>query len=330
MTKLLLSSVLVLNIFVLYGQYAPPAGQQGTTAIYKDSSVFVAWANHCSVIRGWQDIADTSFGKVSYGIDSNGVGIADNSVVSLGDGGSAVVGFRHPIVDGAGFDFAVFENALNDSFLELAFVEVSSDSIHFVRFPAISLTDTAVQVGTFGSVDATKIHNLAGKYRTLFGTPFDLTDLKDSVNIDINNVRFVRIVDVVGSINDLLCTRDAQGNKVNDPYPTAFNTGGFDLDAVGVIHADFQNVSELSMNDNFIIFPNPVSGNGDLFIRLQNGNLRTAHIKIFNTLGRLIFADNVIVRNQKATITLKGWQTGIYCIYVETDEQYFKQKMVVY
>ena len=29
---------------------------------------------------------------------------------------------------------------------------------------------------------------------------------------------------------------DSQGHQINDPWPTNFPTGGFDLDAVGVIN----------------------------------------------------------------------------------------------
>ena len=36
------------------GPYAPAAGISGTTAMHKDSSVFVAWADHCSINRGYQ------------------------------------------------------------------------------------------------------------------------------------------------------------------------------------------------------------------------------------------------------------------------------------
>ena len=53
------------------------------------------------------------------------LGKADDAPVSLGDGGYAVVTFDKPITNGPGYDFAVFENGLNDSFLELAFVVVS-------------------------------------------------------------------------------------------------------------------------------------------------------------------------------------------------------------
>jgi len=329
--KLFLLIILFLAVFVKgQGQYAPPAGQPNSTAIYKDSSIFVAWANNCTVIRGWKDIADTTQGMVTYGIDSNALGIADNQVVSLGDGGIAIVKFNHPVINGSGFDFAVFENSFNDSFLELAFVEVSSDSIHFIRFPAISLTDTSTQVGGFGSIDATKIHNLAGKYRVGYGTPFDLEDLKDSANLDVNHVRFIKIMDVVGTISDSLCTRDSQGNKVNDPYPTAFESGGFDLDAVGVINTNFQNVELSNQESEIKVFPNPVSAHKNLYIQLQDENLRTVPIKIFNNLGQLIFDSNVLVNDHQAIIKLQNWQTGCYLINIETNEGCYKRKFLVF
>ncbi len=46
-------------------------------------------------------------------------------------------------------------------------------------------------------------------------------------------MRYVRIVDVIGNGT----TFDANGQPVYDPHPTAFPSGGFDLDAVGVLHA---------------------------------------------------------------------------------------------
>jgi hypothetical protein len=48
----------------------------------------------------------------------------------------------------------------------------------------------------------------------------------------------VRIRDVVGSIKPEYATLDSKGNPINDPWPTTFPTGGFDLDAVGVIHEE--------------------------------------------------------------------------------------------
>lgn len=226
------------------GPFAPPAGQPGSTAIAATDSLFVDWADGFgNLVRGPLDIADPGGGLASFGSGANALGPADATpsntapVVSLGDGGQITLSFASAITDGPGFDFAVFENGFADEFLELAFVEVSTDGTDFVRFPGVSLTQTITQVGSFDTLDATELHLLAGKYRAGFGTPFDLSDVAGlATTVDVANINFVRLVDVVGSIDPALGTQDSLGNPLNDPYPTAFSSGGFDLDAVGVIH----------------------------------------------------------------------------------------------
>jgi len=260
---MLMKKVLFVLFFlplIVNGQFAPPTGQPGSTAIYKDSSVFVSWATNCHVIRGWQNIADTSLGKATVGDSSMAVGPAgSNGVVSLGDGGTADLTFLYPIKNGPSWDFAVFENSFSDTFLELAFVEVSSDGINYFRFPSTSLTDTTIQVGPFDSLDATKINNLAGKYRLFYGTPFDLQELSGISGLDIDHITHVRLIDVVGSIDKRYATYDAFGHVINDPWPTPYNSSGFDLDAVGVIHQDMSSVNENLQPFDFNVFPNPVS-----------------------------------------------------------------------
>jgi hypothetical protein len=224
------------------GPFAPAAGQPGSSAIANTSPAIMEWASGFrDLIRGPMNIADPGAGLASFGSGTEALGFADANaahVVSLGDSGSITLSFDRPITNGPDADFAVFENGFADSFLELAFAEVSSNGVDFVRFPAVSLTQTSTQVGSFGSLDPTNLNNLAGKYRAGFGTPFDLSDIAGlSALVDPNHISFVRIVDAVGSINPALGTIDSQGHLVNEPYPTAFSSGGFDLDGVAVIHA---------------------------------------------------------------------------------------------
>lgn len=252
-----------------HGQYPPPAGQPGSTAIYKDSIIIERWANACVVQRGWRDIR-TKVDTTSFGTPANAVGPADGTIVSLGDSGIALLVFDPPISDRDGPDFAVFENAFNDSFLELAHVEVSSDGIHFLRFPSVSLTDTGQQVGSFGAVDARKIHNLAGKYRVLYGTPFDLADLPDSSVWDRYAVRYIRLIDVVGVVRGPHATFDSRGVPINDPFPTPYHTGGFDLDAVAVLNPEIIATQQPSNTYSLKLYPNP---SGYLHIHTQNLNI---------------------------------------------------------
>ncbi len=237
-----------------HGPFCGAVGTEGCDAIDGHSSSIVAWATGVSVVRGLDDIAVPDGPRVIYGSESDAVGPIDfttTTAVSLGDGGSATVTFAHPIRNGEGPDFAVFENSFDDYFLELGFVEVSTDGERFVRFPATSLTQTDSQV--VSHVDPTFINNLAGKYRVGYGTPFDLEELRDSTGINIDSIVYVRIVDVVGSIEPQYATYDAYGHIVNDPYPTSDSTGrwrsgGFDLTGVAVMYENTNGSSEVAVD----------------------------------------------------------------------------------
>lgn len=209
------------------GPYAPAAGQVGSTAISMSSPSFVGWAT------GYQDYLPGTDVDPSFQTPWKALGPAtggSTDVVVLGDSGSITLTFGSFIVNGLGADFAVFENSFSDTFLELAWVEVSSNGTDFFRFPNFSLTQSPVS--SFGAVDPTDLDGLAGKYRAGYGTPFDLDILKTVPGLDVNAVRYVRIVDIVGDGTAL----DSLGRAIYDPHPTRVSAG-FDLDAVGVIHA---------------------------------------------------------------------------------------------
>ncbi|NQV52593.1 MAG: T9SS C-terminal target domain-containing protein [Flavobacteriales bacterium] len=223
------------------GSFAPQAGELGSTAIPKDSACFRDWAISCSVERGLRQAGVLDSGYANAGVAVYATGPADAPLtVSLGDSGVATLMFSAPFYDGEGPDFAVFENGFgtgSDAFLELAFVEVSSDGEHFVRFPAFSEIPTTTQKASFENTDATLVHNLAGKYIAHHGVPFDLSELPNTTVLDKQRITHVRIVDVIGSIDAAYATYDSQGGLINDPWPTNFGPGGFDLDAVGIINS---------------------------------------------------------------------------------------------
>lgn len=267
--------IVILLFGKLYAQFPPRAGEPGSTAIYKDSLIFTSWGISAVLNRGFQSCADTALGKTTVGTEASVLGKAgENGVVSLGDGGSIIVEFDPPIRNGAGFDFAVFENGFfyKDSldFLELAFVEVSSDGIDFFRFPAESFTQSVFQVDTFDGLDARKIYNLAGKYTYGFGVPFDLDEIGNPSGLDKENIRFVRVVDVVGSLDSNFVSRDKHEQPINDPWPTPFPNGGFDLDAIGVIHTATVMGTNAYISNPFMLSPNPVRHNQFLQVKYND------------------------------------------------------------
>jgi len=209
-------------------------------------------------------------------------GKGDEDIFSLGDlsreqieqgvlPGQITLMFGEAIRNGEGYDFAVFENGLlsefttpagsaaGQMFAELAYVEVSSNGEDFVRFPAVSLT--AEPVGLFGTIEISNVYNLAGKHpnsgRTCTGTGFDLQEIAKELGVisglvDINDIRYVRIVDIPGTGDfydgavrhidpgtwpDWDCY--ANNHPIYDAWDTSLvplhPSGGFDLEAIGVL-----------------------------------------------------------------------------------------------
>jgi len=224
------------------GPFAPAAGQPGSNAVSKNSTSIVQWAT------GYQNYLPGTDVDATWRTPDKALGAAAGTsfdIVALGNGGSITLTFGGSIFNGAGADFAVFENAFSDTFLDLARVEVSSNGVEFFRFPAYSLTPGPVSA--FGSVDPTNLggplvtgttntfyEGFAGKYKQGFGTPFDLSALAGTGGLDLDHVQFVRLVDVLGNGTEF---DDFPGtpNRIYDPYKTT-GSGGFDLDAVGVMH----------------------------------------------------------------------------------------------
>ena len=297
------------------GPFCGIVGTEGCTAIALDDVRIKEWATGCTVVRGSSNLSDPNAADVSYGDESAGVGPASTSTleaVSLGDGGMATLTFGTPIANGDGFDFAVFENSFDDYFLELAVVEVSSDGEHFVRFPATSLTQTRTQIGGTGRVDATFINNLAGKYRVGYGTPFDLEELRDSTNIDINIITHVRIIDVVGSIDPQYGTYDAFGHIINDPFPTPSRSAGFDLEGVCVMNQKLgiDNLEATAIN----LYPNPARGLVSITLKAEAAGVVT----LYDMTGRQVLTIPVQAGASTVNINTSSMADGVYMVRLGT------------
>jgi len=215
------------------GPYPPPAGEEGTTAVYRDDPAFGAWASDQENYLPGEDVDE------EWETPYKALGMATgriSDICSLGRGGEITLLFDAPIQNRDGWDFAVFENGMSDTFLEFAYIEVSSDGEAYVRFDCVSLTESAVPA--FGAVDTTKVSGLAGKYRIGYGTPFDLealagkTEVTDG-DVDLDAITHIKIIDTVGNGTEF----DMYDHEIYDPYPTT-GSAGFDLDAVGVLISD--------------------------------------------------------------------------------------------
>lgn len=238
LTTLLLLAIAATPAFAVFTDSGQVNNQYDRT-----DPALAAWA---SGVAGYQagpmDYKDPGAGTADYGFPTDVLGDA-GSIFSLGDGGWITLTFPAPIIDGPGDDLVVFENGFEYNggvFMELGFVEVSSDGETFARMPALCRHD--VQPGPWDVSPAGDFYNLAGNF--VGGTGFDLADLAAcgdsdvlSGAVDLQNITHVRIVDVIGDIADGGATRDFLGRAVADPYPTASASCGMDLTGVAVINA---------------------------------------------------------------------------------------------
>jgi hypothetical protein len=159
-----------------------------------------------------------------------------DDAVSLGNGGAITLIFETPVADHAGPDLAVFENGFSEQFLELAWVEVSSDGLHFARFASLSTQDEGISA--YGTLDPREVMGVAGRFRGGYGTTFDLATLAATEavltgRVDLSAITHVRVVDIIGDGN----SADSFGHPIFDPTPT-YASAGFDLEAIGAITSE--------------------------------------------------------------------------------------------
>ncbi len=178
------------------------------------------------------DLQESALGTPSF--DQEGysdVRLAYEQTLSLGAGGEVIIELKQSISNQMGPDLAIFENSFNGSFIEYAWIEVSSDGESFVRFPNYYFAQQAL--GSFDERADIQDIGLAGHSMAGQGVGFDLTQLTHYPEVrlgqvDLNQIRFVKVVDIVGDGE----ARDTLMSPIYDPYPTQ-GSAGFDLDAIG-------------------------------------------------------------------------------------------------
>jgi hypothetical protein len=220
-------------VYDVRATYAPAPPDPTTTAVPYDDARVVAWATAVDDYSPGPGVTQTQYMMPSQALGPAGTNTL--AVVTLGNGGSITLTFAAPITDGDGWDFAVYENSFaSDVFLELAFVEVSSDGTHFARFDS-AFQGTATP-STNSSGTAAQIGGLAGSYMVGYGTPFDLAALANAPavrdgTVDLTAIQHVRVVDIIGDGT----TRDSFGRGIVDPISSG-PTAGFDLDGIAVLN----------------------------------------------------------------------------------------------
>ena len=167
-----------------------------------------------------------------------------------------------------------------------------------------------------GSIVPAHLHNFASTYGAFYGTPFDLDEVEDNELLDKNRVTHVRIVDVVGNIDPEYATTDSEGHIVNDPWPTAFASSGFDLDAVGVIHDIAHNDVPENAEESIAVYPNPVRDR--LMVKAED----LQSVEIYNLVGQQVMFSTSDI------IDMGALNQGIYFVRINADGKTVTKRVV--
>lgn len=310
----IVSFLLLFSVIGAHAQFDGAGGELGSKSIHKDHEAITEWATSAELERGYMQVNDTALGKPTVGTVNSALGPMDGDVLSLGDGGVVVLTFDAPIVNGTGYDFAVFENGFKvglSYYLELAHVEVSKNGVDYTRFPSESLVDTSFQTNNFSYTDPRLLYNLAGKHQAPYGSLFDLDE------IGLDTVHYVRLIDVVGCVNDSFGSRDSKGRLINDPWPSPFESSGFDLDAVGIVNGTLLSRDEHTLQ-NVKIYPTRTRSNELIQVDAPVGSV----VSVYDMNGK------EVLTSTSDSIRING--TGVYVIQVHNETRMYTQKVILY
>ncbi|MFO0722532.1 MAG: cell surface protein [Myxococcota bacterium] len=211
-------SILGLGALIGCGGAGPGAGGAG---LGSEASIYATRLIDYDPGEGGGFGADRLPGVVLGAPVGRGTNSGSTDVVSLGAGGAIVVGFDAELVDGPGLDFVVFENAFWASgdpsapFTDLGAVALSTDAQSWHELACDLQGDGHGHYPGCAGWNPVHIYDAARVVpldpELSGGDAFDLADF------GLSRARFVRV-------------RDLEG-KGEAPIR------GFDLDAVGLIHA---------------------------------------------------------------------------------------------
>jgi hypothetical protein len=225
-----------------------------------------------------------------------------HQILSLGAGGTIVLRFEPPIVDGAGADFTVFENAFAYSlggrdriYAEPGHVAVSRDGLTYASYPC----DPQTLAGCAGTASTNGDRDPYDP-RVSGGNAFDLAQ------IGLDSIRYVRITDVVLSIAN---------NPIHPYYDPTLS--GFDLDAVLAIPLSLRGgaaAPEAEITASPVVYPNPASTSATIAL-----DARTRVLRLIDVHGRVAYAERFDGARTTARLDLRSVPVGIYLIEASDD-----------
>jgi hypothetical protein len=149
--------------------------------------------------------------------------------------------------------------------------------------------------------------------KKIIKTQKDIEELRESFDTLPSRFFYVRLIDVVGSIDPKWGSRDSKGNLINDPWPTPFPSCGFDLDAIGVIHPLHSATNRMNSLQVFQVFPREN--------QLQIKSSRAiGEVQVIQSNGKIVFYERNCL---EYSLEIELSSSGLYWLKVGQIEQLY-------
>jgi len=129
----------------------------------------------------------------------------------------------------------------------------------------------------------------------------------------------------VGDLHDRFARYDSQGHKINDPWPSPYWSGGFDLDAVGVIHqrGEVTGLPTFVRSEESIrVFPNPA--NSVVNVRFVKGDdFMHFNIELINLAGQ------ILISSSNKQLNVSGIPNGLYILKISDGKNIQFKKILI-
>jgi len=105
-----------------------------------------------------------------------------------------------------------------------------------------------------------------------------------------------------------------------------FNSAIVTNTAVTDYQINSSNLSSNSVNDNFVLYPNPTN---DVFFITTNGDQKITEVTIFDELGRQLGASQTMFNNNLTQVTIDGNKTGLFLVRIATENEFYYKRILI-
>ena len=134
-----------------------------------------------------------------------------------------------------------------------------------------------------------------------------------------------------GGTTNVLTTLGSTSGIGNTDYiltVTQASSGCTARDTVNIEYRSCVGISEVDADLNVNLYPNPASDfvTIEIFDKFNTGNLK---LEILNSIGQVVYTQNVTNANQKVVMDINNFSKGLYLVRISSDKLFITKKLLI-